>query len=524
MDMALLRGLPEIAEFKKPKPGAIAIVGSGPSVIDRLETIRLMKQAGTPVVAVKDAQDWLLENGIIPDYAFAVDPRRSTCFTQKHPDVQYVIASQCAPEMFENLKGMDILLWHAYIKKDTFYPPGKFLIPGATTSGLRALPVFYTQGWRHFALFGFDSCLSKGILRVNGTEANSEVYPVVFYGKTYYCNCSMALQAQNFQDHYTWMPDAHFYAYGEGLIPDIIRQRQKNAEELVAIPKQPDNGRVSFIHKWNDQSASYRYRAQIPSLLLSASMNDLSASTLIFSKPQAEEVMDWARAKRQGSRLIMDFCDDHFEWTHYQEALKLADVATCPTETMAEMIRSHDPSKPVEIISDPYEFDEAAPHCEGVRLLWFGHGVNQPSLDRVLPDLQEYPLRVVSNFPGAIPWSKEILLHELDRADIVIMPATEPYKSANRTVEAIRRGCFVVAEPHPAIQNIPGIWIGNIKEGIEVAKRNTAEARQRTAIAQRYVSDRYAPLRIAQLWRTAIEGNAKNVAASTIRDEVPAGA
>jgi hypothetical protein len=66
-------------------------------------------------------------------------------------------------------------------------------------------------------------------------------------------------------------------------------------------------------------------------------------------------------------------------------------------------------------------------------------------------------LRVVSNFEGAIPWSKETMLEEFARADIVVIPTTASYKSANRAIEAIRQGCFVVAEPHPALEGFPDL-------------------------------------------------------------------
>src|SRR5262249_16369827 len=140
------------------------------------------------------------------------------------------------------------------------------------------------------------------------------------------------------------------------------------------------------------------------------------------------------------------------------------------------------------------------PHCGGVRLLWFGHSSNKPSLDRIMPDIEEYPLRVVSNFKGAVPWSHDVMLREFRNADIVVIPSTEYYKSANRTVEAIRQGCFVIAEPHPALKDIPGIWIGDIKKGIEWSKRNSAEARERTSWAQKYVKENYSPRTLAAVW------------------------
>jgi hypothetical protein len=66
--------------------------------------------------------------------------------------------------------------------------------------------------------------------------------------------------------------------------------------------------------------------------------------------------MDMARAKARGAWVIVDFCDDHFDWVHYKEALRIADAVTCPTETMAKIIKEH--GRDATVIGDPYEYPE----------------------------------------------------------------------------------------------------------------------------------------------------------------------
>jgi hypothetical protein len=106
---------------------------------------------------------------------------------------------------------------------------------------------------------------------------------------------------------------------------------------------------------------------------------------------------------------------------------------------------------------------------------------------------------VVSNFDGAISWSNETMLEEFARADIVVIPATAPYKSANRAIEAIRQGCFVVAEPHLALEGFP-IYIGNIKEGIEwTTKQNMNELISK---AQKFVREEFSPQTLIDKWKT----------------------
>ena len=504
MDAAVARGYPQIRQAQEIKTGAILLVASAPSVKGQLELIKKMKAAGSPIVAIKGAHDWLIDNGVMPDYALAIDPQEHRiAFYKPQPTVHYMIASQCHPAMFDNLDGCQVTLWHPYVKKGQDRPKNCMLIGGGTTSGLRAISLFYVLGYRQFELFGFDSCNDGELLRVNGDGLkdgdNLIEVKIDPQGETFYCNPAMALQAEHFQTYYDYLPDAIFNAYGRGLIQAIIKKREQNMMELGDIinVKAKVNNRTSFIHWGDKNAASWRYRAKIPAGDW-ATLNDLTADTLIFAKPQANELMDMARAKARGAWVVVDFCDDHFDWLHYQEALRLADAVTCSTTEMAKRIKEL--GRDATVIADPYEFPEMPPHYDGINLLWFGHHVNRDSLQRILPDLKGYPLRVVSNFEGAIPWSKETMLEEFARADIVVIPTTASYKSANRAIEAIRQGCFVVAEPHPALEGFP-IYIGNIKEGIEWTKQQNIN--ELISKAQRFVREEFSPQILIDKWKSA---------------------
>ena len=242
--------------------------------------------------------------------------------------------------------------------------------------------------------------------------------------------------------------------------------------------------------------ASYRYRALIPARELAAAINDFSADVLIFAKPQPAEMEFARRAKERGQKVIADFCDDHFDTPHYQAMHKLADTVTCPTAWMARKIGGH-------VVPDPYEFEEAEPHCAGDRLLWFGNATNLYSLARIAEEIEGLPLRVVSNALGCIPWSMDTMRREFAAADIVVLPATKEYKSPNRAVESIRQGCFVVAEPHPSLEGLP-IYIGDIPKGIEWAKQNLAQANEMIRVAQEYVRSSLSPRTQASAWRKVL--------------------
>ena len=159
--LSLARGLPLHEEAPIHNRTAV-LVGSGPSANGQIESIRKhswRRNLGDTLVAVKDAHDWLIANEIVPEYAVAVDPQehRWNCFTRKTPDVKYLIASQCHPAMFDHLAGLRVTLWHLYIREGQTYPPDSLLVTGGTTTGLRAINLFYSLGYRKFKLYGFDS-------------------------------------------------------------------------------------------------------------------------------------------------------------------------------------------------------------------------------------------------------------------------------------------------------------------------------------------------------------------------------
>lgn len=282
------------------------------------------------------------------------------------------------------------------------------------------------------------------------------------------------------------------------------------------------------MHSCGYEMASFRYRAAIPlenmgPMLVDGMLNNPRADVLVFAKPMPEDVPTALQAHEEGRSVIVDFCDDHFDHPHYERMAHIADVVTCPTEAMADVIRGIGYSREIVVIPDPYEYPEAAPHCAGANLLWFGHNTNIESLMRVIRMLDDYPLMIVSNTPWAMPWSEAEMKRQLAAADIVVIPATAPYKSPNRAVEAVRQGCFVVAEPHPSLVNFPGIWVGNLKEGIEWARQNLSLANERTKLAQDWVRERFSARTSACAWKTLCERVKSGSTSEAARSAGPAG-
>lgn len=271
---------------------------------------------------------------------------------------------------------------------------------------------------------------------------------------------------------------------------------------------------VSFLHSGGPHMASYRYRVLIPSRELGWPINTPESDVLIFSKPIPSDVALAHTAQQRGSLIVVDVCDAHLHYQHYRDLIRMADAVTVPTPFLASLIHE-DCGVPATVIDDPYEFPERAPHVQGANMLWFGHPTNYYSLEPYLPALKAYDLQIMTNRPGCLPWSVEGLQEELARADIVILPETAPHKSANRAIEAIRSGCFVVAEPHPSLNDIPGLWTGDLLKGIEWVRQNPSLSNERLTQSQAYVRARHTPERVANAWKTLVTGLRSSSAVGT---------
>lgn len=159
---SLARGLPVIAHCLEEKKGPLAIVGSGPSLADRLEKLR---HWDGDIWAINGAYDYLLENGIIPDGFFGIDPLPGLAeYVQNaQPQTTFYLASTCDPSVFDALVGHDVQLVHFASENNAIYPEGSKVVMGGTTSVTRAPFVAVALGWRNITLFGVDgSYTSKG--------------------------------------------------------------------------------------------------------------------------------------------------------------------------------------------------------------------------------------------------------------------------------------------------------------------------------------------------------------------------
>lgn len=229
-----------------PHDGEIALVGSGPSVQGELFALKQLKAKGHPIMAIKGSHDWLIERGIVPDFALAVDPlpRIADLYRKPKGSVVYFMASQCHPDVFKALTGFKVVLWNVYTKSAYEYwnkyskrkkvKNSLAFIGGGSTSGLRAMALAYMLGFRKLHLFGYDSCLGDAnLLKITGEKAEKVVVAEA-NGRAFLCDMAMSQQAKEFEQQLRQlMPEARVKCYGDGLIPEIAKGLKEAGIEQV---------------------------------------------------------------------------------------------------------------------------------------------------------------------------------------------------------------------------------------------------------------------------------------------------
>jgi hypothetical protein len=165
---SIRRGHPQIRPCP-PKPERICLVGSGPSLTETLPELRELYFDGAHVVTMNGAYHWCLEHNIRPSTQVVLDARPSNArFVQPAvPRCRYLLASQCAPEVWDAVEGREhVWIFHASagttgpIKEalDAYYHKQWLGIGGGVTVASRAVMLLSETGYLRFDLFGIDSC------------------------------------------------------------------------------------------------------------------------------------------------------------------------------------------------------------------------------------------------------------------------------------------------------------------------------------------------------------------------------
>jgi uncharacterized Rossmann fold enzyme len=238
----LSRGLPMFIE-QPENYGEALIVGGGPSLKGELPNLRMKRDRGGIVFALNGAHDWLIDHGIIPDFHVLLDAREENVRFVQNPrkEVVYLVAAQCHPVIFDALKGYNVTTWAACLEtpeQETalatkFAGIPLMLVGGGATVGLKTMNLAYLWGFRRLRVYGLDSSYSDGEnhayrQELNDKESRMEIHAA---GRDFICAPWMAKQAMEFQQQYRQFSalGVKVRVHGDGLIPHIVRQLEKEA-------------------------------------------------------------------------------------------------------------------------------------------------------------------------------------------------------------------------------------------------------------------------------------------------------
>ena len=225
---AIRRRLPALKAVEAHGRHAV-IVGGGPSLGRSIETVRRLAESGAAIFALNGTADWLRDHGIAPDYHVLLDARPHMArFARSPGSVHYLVASQCAPELFDALDGEHVTLWHPAVPEiDTVAPPESLMVGGGTTVGLQAMVIAYALGHRVEHLIGFDSCYvgADGHAYAQPENDGEPVIEVMYAGRKFRAAPWMVRQADEYRHVLVELTqaDCELWMYGDGLIPHIHR-------------------------------------------------------------------------------------------------------------------------------------------------------------------------------------------------------------------------------------------------------------------------------------------------------------
>lgn len=265
-----------VANQNQTKSESIAIVCSGPSLKNCWEQIRMCNH----VLTCSGAHDYMIERGIIPHFHMETDPRPHKAVFTKHPDKRttYLIASSCHPDVFVNLKDMDVRLWHV-VPQDELHrmPRGHWMVTGGCNVGLRALVMARLMGYVDVHVFGMDCCSDKkNSFHVNDhpNEPKEKSRRIVKVGNKEFMSSGVFIEcARQFFKETMLLSDTRVTLHGDGLLQALATQKMSDPNQIekrkafiqkrggaciaLSLPKTISQNYVELNKKLHDDNYNY---------------------------------------------------------------------------------------------------------------------------------------------------------------------------------------------------------------------------------------------------------------------------
>lgn len=214
----------------------------GPSLKFYWPALKEEVDAGGDLISVSGSHDFLIEHGMVPRFHIEADPRPHKAVNiQPHPDVQYLIASSCHPDLFDKLEDHDVALWHVSTNNhairlvDQLKENKDTIVSGGGSVGVRSIPLLYGLGYRKYSIYGMDCSFEEADGTYNqwaGKHAGKK-QPITTArcgDRDFPTSPVLIGYAGNFFDTIQRLPDARFAVYGDGLLQAMCRLYWKHTQ------------------------------------------------------------------------------------------------------------------------------------------------------------------------------------------------------------------------------------------------------------------------------------------------------
>ena len=228
IESALDRDYIPFFDLLSTKSGAVAIVGSGPSLKTNWHELR---KFNGEIIACNAACQFLLEKGITPKYMFCfdADPLVLEFFTP-HKEITYLLASRVVPAAFDILKGCKIVLWHAngderiqeILEARKVNEP---MVAGGSAAVTRAMVLAMPMGYKDIHIYGGDSSFAAGDTHIRKSTTVEKRMAIKCNGRVFEVAPWMTLQVRDLE---SLVPLIKFvgvklHFHGDGLLQHVAR-------------------------------------------------------------------------------------------------------------------------------------------------------------------------------------------------------------------------------------------------------------------------------------------------------------
>ena len=211
------------------KSGAVAIVGSGPSLKTNWKELLNFKG---DILACNAACQFLLDKGIVPQYmmCFDADPLVLEFFTP-HQDITYLLGSRVTPKVFDILEGCRIVVWHAagdekiqeILESNNRMEP---MVIGGSAAVTRAMVLVLPMGYTEVHVYGGDSSFVDGETHIRKSTTKERRMAVKCGSRVFEVAPWMLTQVNDLKNMVPLLTSQNvkLHLHGDGLLQHVARE------------------------------------------------------------------------------------------------------------------------------------------------------------------------------------------------------------------------------------------------------------------------------------------------------------